>query len=71
MAAAKVRNTYNAAEVASLESTSRLSRSDSGKAGSDKALKRKLDHMNKVFVNAQRARFGQSSEKASYDRAKA
>lgn len=36
MAVAKVRNTYNAAEVASLESTSRLSRSDSGKAGSDR-----------------------------------
>ena len=29
-------------------------------------LKRRLDHMNEVFANAQRARFGQSSEKASY-----
>ena len=29
-------------------------------------LKRKLEHMNEVFANAQRARFGQSSEKASY-----
>ena len=29
-------------------------------------LKRKLDHMNEVFANAQRARFGQSSEKVSY-----
>jgi uncharacterized coiled-coil protein SlyX len=26
-------------------------------------LKRKLEHMNEVFVNAQRVRFGQSSEK--------
>ena len=29
-------------------------------------LKRKLDHMNEVFTNAQRVRFGQSSEKSSY-----
>ena len=29
-------------------------------------LKRKLEHMNEVFANAQRARFGQSSEKNSY-----
>ena len=29
-------------------------------------LKRKLEHMNEVFANAQRARFGQSSEQKSY-----
>ena len=29
-------------------------------------LKRKLEHMNEVFANAQRARFGRSSERASY-----
>lgn len=29
-------------------------------------LKRKLEHMNEVFANAQRARFGQSSEKKTY-----
>ena len=29
-------------------------------------LKRKLEHMNEVFANAQRARFGQSSEKNTY-----
>lgn len=29
-------------------------------------LKRRLEHMNEVFANAQRAQFGQSSEKASY-----
>ena len=29
-------------------------------------LKRKLEHMNEVFANAQRARFGQSSEKETY-----
>ena len=30
------------------------------------ALKKKLDHMNEILLNAQRARFGQSSEKKSY-----
>ena len=29
-------------------------------------LKRKLEHMNEVFANAQRAQFGQSSEKNTY-----
>lgn len=29
-------------------------------------LKRKLEHMNKILLNAQRARFGQSSEKNTY-----
>lgn len=29
-------------------------------------LKRKLDHMNELLLNAQRARFGQSSEKRTY-----
>ena len=29
-------------------------------------LKRKLEHMNEVFANAQRVRFGQSSEKNSF-----
>ena len=29
-------------------------------------LRRKLEHMNEVFANAQRVRFGQSSEKNSY-----
>lgn len=29
-------------------------------------LKKKLEHMNEVLLNAQRARFGQSSEKSSY-----
>ena len=29
-------------------------------------LKRKLEHMNEILANAQRARFGQSSEKRSY-----
>ena len=30
------------------------------------ALKKKLDHMNEILLNAQRARFGQSSEKKTY-----
>ena len=29
-------------------------------------LKKKLDHMNEILLNAQRARFGQSSEKKAY-----
>ena len=29
-------------------------------------LKRKLEHMNEILANAQRARFGQSSEKKTY-----
>ena len=29
-------------------------------------LKRKLEHMNEVFANAQRAQYGQSSEKKTY-----
>ena len=29
-------------------------------------LKRKLEHMNEILLNAQRARFGQSSEKNTY-----
>lgn len=29
-------------------------------------LRRKLEHMNEIFANVQRARFGQSSEKNSY-----
>lgn len=60
MAAAQKKNTYTAAEVAVLEETILKQKNEI------EELKRKLDHMNEVFANAQRARFGQSSEKASY-----
>lgn len=60
MAAAEKKTTYTAAEVAALESKLQqlLAENDT--------LKKKLDHMSEILANAQRARFGQSSEKRSY-----
>ena len=63
MAAADKKSTYTAAEVAELirplaDSVELLQKENA-------ELKRKLEHMNEVFANAQRARFGQSSEKNS------
>ena len=67
MAAADKKSTYTAAEVAALESTIQTQQSQiQAQQAQIEELKRKLDHMNEVFANAQRARFGQSSEKASY-----
>ena len=60
MAAAHEKNTYTAAEVAVLESKIQEQQAQI------EALKRKLEHMNEVFANAQRAQFGQSSEKKNY-----
>lgn len=60
MAAKQKKTTYTAAEVAVLEETILKQKDEIAE------LKRKLEHMNEVFANAQRARFGQSSEKASY-----
>ena len=60
MAAKQQKNTYTAAEVAVLENTIQELQAQI------EELKRKLEHMNEVFANAQRARFGQSSENASY-----
>ena len=67
MAAANGKTTYTAAEVAALENTIQTQQSqiEAQQAQIDE-LKRKLDHMNEVFANAQRARFGQSREKAFY-----
>ena len=67
MAAADKKTTYTAAEVAVLEDTiqSQQNQIQAQQEQIDE-LKRKLDHMNEVFANAQRARFGQSSEKTSY-----
>ena len=60
MAAAQKKNTYTAAEVAVLEETILKQKDEI------EELKRKLDHMNEIFANAQRTRFGQFSEKSSY-----
>ena len=67
MAAKQKKNTYTAAEVAALESTIQTQQNKIQEQQAQiEELKRKLEHMNEVFANAQRARFGQSSEKASY-----
>ena len=60
MADLQQKTTYTAAEVAVLEETIRKQETEIAE------LKRKLEHMNEVFANAQRARFGQSSEKETY-----
>ena len=60
MAAAKAKTTYTAAEVAVLENKIQEQQAQI------EELKRRLEHMNEVFANAQRARFGQSSEKQNY-----
>ena len=60
MAAAKSKTTYTAAEVAALENKIQQQQDEID------ALKKKLDHMNEILLNAQRARFGQSSEKKTY-----
>ena len=60
MADLQQKTTYTAAEVAVLEETIRKQETEIAE------LKRKLEHMNEVFANAQRARFGQSSEKNTY-----
>ena len=67
MAAADKKITYTAAEVAALESTIQAQQSQihAQQAQIDE-LKRKLEHMNEVFANAQRTRFGQSSEQKNY-----
>ena len=67
MAAADKKTTYTAAEVAALESTIQAQQSQiQAQQAQIDELKRKLDHMNEVFANAQRARFGQSSEQKNY-----
>lgn len=60
MVAADKKTTYTAAEVAVLEDTILKQKQEI------EQLKRKLEHMNEVFANAQRARFGQSSEQKNY-----
>ena len=59
MAAKQNKTTYTAAEVAVLEETILKQKNEI------EELKRKLDHMTEIFANAQRARFGQSSEKST------
>ena len=60
MAAEKKKNTYTAAEVAELQTMIQQQQAEIDE------LKKKLDHMNEILLNAQRARFGQSSEKKTY-----
>ena len=60
MASEQQKTKYTAAEVAVLEETILKQKAEIDE------LKRKLEHMNEVFANAQRARFGQSSEKNTY-----
>ena len=67
MSAADKKTTYTAAEVAALESTIQTQQSQiQAQQAQIEELKRKLEHMNEVFANAQRARFGQSSEQKNY-----
>ena len=61
MAAANKKITYTAAEVADLIRP--LTQSVEALQKENDELKRKLEHMTEVFVNTQRAQFGQSSEK--------
>lgn len=60
MAAADRKSTYTAAEVTALKDTIAKQQEEIDQ------LKRKLEYINEVFANAQRARFGQSSEKNTY-----
>ena len=60
MAAADKKIAYTAADVAILEETILKQKTEI------EELKRKLEHMNEVFANAQRAQYGQSSEKKTY-----
>ena len=64
MAAADKKITYTAAEVAELIRP--LSQSIEALQKENAELKRKLEHMNEVFANAQRSQYGQSSEKKTY-----
>ena len=58
---------YHRADVTLLQSeVARLKEENAALAAQVKELKRKLEHMTEVFANAQRAQFGQSSEKRRY-----
>ena len=60
MAVKQQKITYTAAEVAALEDKIQQQQNEI------EDLKRKLEHMNEVFANAQRSQYGQSREKKSY-----
>lgn len=60
MAKASKKTTYSAAEVAAMETKILEQQAEI------EALHQKLDRMNEILLNSQRARFGQSSEKRSY-----
>ena len=58
---------YHRADVTLLQSeVARLQEENVALAAQVEELKRKLEHMTEVFANAQRAQFGQSSEKRRY-----
>ena len=63
-----VKNTnYHRADVTLLQSeNARLKEENAALTAQVEALQRKLAHMTEVFANAQRAQFGQSSEKKRY-----
>ena len=60
MTAGPQKKNDTATEVAALEDTVLKLKIE------NETLKRKLEHMNEILLNAQRARFGQSSEKNTY-----
>ena len=64
MSAADKKITYTAAEVAELIRP--LTQSVEALQKENAELKRKLEHMNEICANAQRARYGRSSEKKTY-----
>lgn len=64
MSAADKKITYTAAEVAELIRP--LTQSVEALQKENAELKRKLEHMNEIFVNARRAQYGRSSEKKTY-----
>ena len=64
MAAADKKSTYTVAEVAELIRP--LADTIAKQKAEIDELKRKLEHMNEVFANAQRVRFGQSRGKNSF-----
>lgn len=60
MSAADTKKSYTADEIAALIKSVEQLQTENAE------LRRKLEHMNEILLNAQRARFGQSSEKKNY-----
>lgn len=60
MSAVDTKKSYTADEIAALIKSVEQLQTENAE------LRRKLEHMNEILLNAQRARFGQSSEKKNY-----